>query len=180
MVRNSVCALMFFGFANSLLAQEVSSTDLSRYEIFDESGGPVTLQELEAMEDSYQALVAEGNCEDAIPKIVEFSESANRLSNLIRRGSEPYYDARRDDQEKIARNRSLIELLVAAENTFNAVLKQRNVAWVEEAKCLLEQGEREAAITRLFRALDYITTDEAELWKEARNLLWAEVGFKPQ
>ena len=66
---------------------------------------------------------------------------------------------------------------------------------MEEAKCLLAEGEREAAILRLYRALDYISADiEAKaardgegwdsttnpLWAEARRLLWAEVGFEPE
>ena len=109
--------------------------------------------------------------------IIEFYKNANHVSNLIRRGNEPYYDASRDDKESIAQNRSLLNDLIAAENTFNNLIKQRNRAWVEEAKCLLATGEKQAAVTRLYRALDYISGDEAELWKEARTLLWAEVGF---
>lgn len=71
----------------------------------------------------------------------------------------------------------LLNELIAAENTFNNLIKQRNRAWVEEAKCLLSTGEKREAVTRLYRALDYISGDEQQLWEEARTLLWAEVGF---
>ena len=98
----------------------------------------------------------------------------------MRRGNEPFYDATRDDRESVGRNRDLLNTLIAAENASNNLIKQRNVAWVEEAKCLLQVGDNEAAIHRLYRALDYIGTDHDEqaLWKEARDLLWKEVGFR--
>ena len=163
--------------ANTAVAQEVSATDLSRYELFEEGETIKTLTDLQSMEDAYKALVADGNCDAALPAIIEFYEAANHVSNLIRRGNEPYYDARRDDQETIARDRSLLNNLISAENTFNNLIKQRNRAWVEEAKCLLSTGEKQEAVTRLYRALDYISGDERQLWKEARTLLWAEVGF---
>lgn len=163
--------------SSSSFGQEVSTTDLSRYEIFEEGETIKSLTELQEMEDGYKALVAEGNCSAAIPVIIEFYEAANHVSNLIRRGNEPYYDARRDDQEALARDRDLLNELITAENTFNNLIKQRNEAWVEEAKCLLASGDKQAAVTRLYRALDYISGDERILWQEARSLLWAEVGF---
>lgn len=92
--------------ANAAMAQEDGATDLSRYELFEEGETIKTLTDLQDMEDAYKALVADGNCEAALPAIIEFYETANHVSNLIRRGNEPYYDARRDDQEAIARNRS--------------------------------------------------------------------------
>lgn len=166
--------------AHSVYGQDESATDLSRYELLEEGESIKTLTDLQAMEDDYKALVSDGNCEAAIPTIVEFYEAANHVSNLIRRGNEPYYDAMRDDREKLSRDRPLLAELIAAENTFNNLIKQRNRAWVEEAKCLLEKGDNRAAVTRLYRALDYISGDERDLWEEARTLLWAEVGFTVQ
>jgi|GEM_PF-361735 hypothetical protein len=162
---------------STAMGQEVSATDLSRYELFEEGETIKSLTDLQDMEDAYKALVANGDCDAALPAIIEFYEAANHVSNLIRRGNEPYYDATRDDRESIARNRSVLNELVAAENTFNNLIKQRNRAWVEEAKCLLITGEKQEAVTRLYRALDYISGDERDLWEEARTLLWAEVGF---
>jgi tetratricopeptide (TPR) repeat protein len=137
--------------------------------------------DVEVLEDTYRELVEANDCIAAIPAIVEFSEAANLASNLLRQGLEPFYDASRDARDSITRNRTLLNELVAAERMFNELLKQRNRAWVEEAKCLLEIGDREDAITRLYRALEFIDADsERGLWEEARRLLWAEVGYSPQ
>lgn len=168
--------LLFSTTANS---QETDLTDLTRYEIFGEGQETLSLAEIETLEEAYLSLVAAGDCANATPAIVEFHEAANLASNLIRRGNEPYYDARRDDQENVARSPRLLDELVAAERTFNNLIRQRNIAWVEEAKCFLALGQRQEGITRLFRALDYISVDERDLWQEARQLLWAEVGFQP-
>ncbi|MBM1558700.1 hypothetical protein JQV19_18935 [Sulfitobacter mediterraneus] len=161
-------------------AQETDKTDLSRYQIFEDDERAVTLSELQKMEDKYVAAIAEQDCNAALPSISEFSVAANRLSNLIRRGNEPFYDATRDDRQTLGRDQALLNELIAAENTTNQLIKQRNRAWVEEAKCLLEEGNSQAAITRLYRALDYIDSDERELWEEARKLLWEQVGYSPE
>jgi len=171
--------MVVFALTTSVVAQESDLTDLTRYEVIAEGEQARSLADIEALEDTYQELVAAGDCDAAIPAIVEFYEAANLASNLIRRGNEPYYSARRDGQDSVASNRVLLGELIAAERVFNTLLRQRNRAWVEEAKCLLENGDREEAVTRLFRALDYISVDERELWEEARRLLWAEVGFQP-
>lgn len=159
-------------------AQQTDETDLSRYEIFEKGEDALTLNEIQMMEDRYLADIEAGNCVDGLPKIVEFYNAANKTSNLIRRGNEPYYDARRDDQKKVAADRGLLNELVAAERAFNSLIRQRNKAWVEEAKCLIATGEKNEAVIRLYRALDYISVDERELWAQARTLLWDQVGFK--
>ena len=163
--------------ASPLIAQVEDATDLSRYEIFEEGQNIETLASLEEKENQYLSAVAEDGCEVALPLIIDFATSANRLSNLIRRGIEPYYDARRDDQDQMARNRSLLQTLASAENVSNSLIRQRNKAWVEEAKCLIALGDDEEATNRLYRALDYISHDETELWEEARELIWEQVGF---
>jgi len=161
-------------------AQEGSETDLSRYQIFEEGEQSITLKQLEQMEDAYRSLVDAGDCANALPKIVEFADGANKLANILRQGNEPYYDARSDDQETIARRRALLNQLIKAESASNNLIEQRNEAWVEEAKCLLDQGSQDEAITRLYRALDYIDHDNYDLWEEARMLLWAQVEFDPE
>lgn len=136
-----------------------------------------TLTELQSLEDTYKILVANGNCAADIPTIIEFYEAVNHVSNLIRRGNEPYYGAGRDYKEDIAQNRSLLNELIAAENTLKNLIRQKNRAWVQEARCLLNEGENQEAITRLYRALDYISGDKSALWEEAQTLLWAKMGF---
>ncbi|MBC6437382.1 MAG: hypothetical protein GDA52_04420 [Rhodobacteraceae bacterium] len=187
--------------SHNAMAQDMDATDLTNYEFFEDGETIKTLAQLQDMKGAYEALVADGNCRAAIPAIIAFYEAANQVSNLIRRGNEPYYDASRDDRERITifsrvpesapEAHNLANELRAAEGAFNSLLRQRNRAWVEEAKCLLNEGEREAAILRLYRALDYISVDVGitttggdittnPLWAEARRLLWAEVGFEPE
>jgi tetratricopeptide (TPR) repeat protein len=155
------------------------ATSLSRYAVIDEDEGLKTVQELMEMEASWRQMLADGNCEAALPLLVEFADSANVTSNIIRQGLEPFYDADRDVREEIAQyRRVLVDELVAAERSFNQFLRMRNAAWVEEAKCLLEEGRNSEAVTRLYRALDSISADmERVLWEEARNLIWEQVGY---
>lgn len=170
-------ALIFCTFGGAASSQVAEVTDISRYEIFDEGEIIVTLSNLQEMEDSYTSVLETDGCVSALPEIVMFSDAANLASNLIRRGVKPFYDARRDDQNKVMRNVALRNDILSAENTSNKLIHRRNRAWIEEAKCLFEVGDDQGAMTRLYRALDYIGTDEAELWEEARTLLWSKVGF---
>jgi uncharacterized protein YbaP (TraB family) len=154
------------------------ATSLSRYAVIDEGESLKTVQELTEMEASWRQMLADGNCDAALPLLVEFADSANVTSNIIRQGLEPFYDADRDDRDAMARQKALLDRLIAAERTFNQLLRMRNAAWVEEAKCLLEEGRSSQAITRLYRALDYISADsERALWEEARDLIWEQVGY---
>jgi hypothetical protein len=74
-------------------------------------------------------------------------------------------------------DQGLFAELVVAEDVSNNLIRQRNEAWVEEARCLLELGRTTEGVIRLYRALDYIDIDERELWEEARHLLWGQIGF---
>lgn len=162
------------GLAN---AQENDETALSHYEIFTDEIEIVPLSELETLEDRYTKLLDGEGCENALPLIVKFSESSNKTANITRQGNKPLYAASREKSERVSRNRSLLNELIRAEDTFNDLIRRRNKAWVEEAKCLLELGEKQAAINRLYRALDYIDVTDSSLWSEARFLLWNEIGF---
>lgn len=154
------------------------ATSLSRYAVVDEGESLKTVQEIMEMEASWRQMLADDNCDAALPLLVEFADSSNVTSNIIRQGLEPFYDADRDVRDAIVRNRVLLDELVAAEITFNQLLRMRNAAWVEEAKCLLAEGRNAQAVTRLFRALDYISADtEGALWREVRNLIWEQVGY---
>ncbi|GGB00396.1 hypothetical protein [Allosediminivita pacifica] len=114
MKKRLLAALFLLISANAAVAQELGDTDRSRYELFEEGETVTTLADLEKMEDAYMVLVGDGKCEAALPEMVEFYEAANHVSNLIRRGNEPYYDAGRDDREIVARNRSLLNELISA------------------------------------------------------------------
>ncbi len=51
-----LAAVVLLAIANTVSAQEVSATDLSRYELFEEGETIITLTELQDMEDVYIAL----------------------------------------------------------------------------------------------------------------------------
>ena len=160
-------------------AQESDATDLSRYQVAAEEDKILTLAELEATEDIAREFFASGDCNIALPAIVEFSESANMLANIIRRGVKPFYDASRDEKDTIQLNSTRLSILASAESASNNLLRKRNEFWVMEAKCLLQEGRRNEAIPRLRRALDYIDgVKEVDLWDEARDLLWSTIGYE--
>jgi hypothetical protein len=50
------------------------ATSLSRYAVIDEDEGLKTVQELMEMEASWRQMLADGNCEAALPLLVEFAE----------------------------------------------------------------------------------------------------------
>lgn len=158
--------------------EATDATSLSRYAVVEEGEALKTVQELIEMEASWRQMLAQGNCDAALPLLVEFADSANVTSNIIRQGLIPFYDAGRDDRNKLTGDRLLIAKLEKAEKTFNQFLRMRNAAWVEEAKCLLEIGETSQAVPRLYRALDYIdAVSERALWEEAGTLIWEQVGY---
>lgn len=151
--------------------------DLSQYDLVEDESNIMSLASIEEMRLGYIAMIEAGNCIEAIDTAAEFAEAANIASNIIRQGLEPYYDARRDDQERVARNASLLNELVAAERRFNGLIEQRNRAWLDEAKCLIEEERTRDARLRLFRLLDLISVDEGQVWAEARQLLWEQVDY---
>ena len=177
-----LCASM--AFSTEVMAQSDDAmndgTALSRYAIVQEDKMPSTASELEEMEATWRELLEQGNCTAALPLLADFADSANLTANIISQGIEPLYDASRDDSDYLMRNdRALVDNLVEAERFSNSLLRMRNTAWVEEAKCLISEGEHREAVNRLYRALDYIDArDEKVLWEEARTLLWEQVGYE--
>ncbi len=162
-------------------AQERDEVDLSRYQVVEEGERIRLLSEVNRLEDNYKELIVAGDCNAALPTIATYYEAANVTANILRQGLEPFYDASRDDRGSVSTDRQLIKELAAAEDLANDLIRRRNAAWVDEAKCLLVIGDRSAAVTRLFRALDFIGTgnEHRNLWNEARRLLWAEIGYNP-
>lgn len=181
MARSFFLVTLFILTGNFSLAQAISEdegTDLSRYQVVGETETQVTLQDLDRREGPIREMIASANCAEALPLIVEFAEDANVLANIIRQSLEPFYSARNDDQESISRGDPGFQSLVNAERTSNGLLRLRNEFWVIEAKCLIEQNQSSAAVNRLFRALDFIDgIQERQLWLEARELLWEQVGY---
>jgi hypothetical protein len=177
-----IVCLTFLG--NVVGAQETPENqsdpmDLTKFEEMVATTDFVTLTQVEELETQAQAAYRSGDCEAALPLLKDYYTKANSLSNLIRQGSEPFYGASYDEREKVNLGADL-QKLVAAENTFNKLLRQRNLAWVMEADCQLQTGDREAGIASLYRALDYISLDESDTWEKARTLLWKQVEYLPK
>ena len=159
-------------------AQSEDETDLSRYTVVEEGDKPTTLTQLDDMQAGYRNLLMSKGCSTALPDIVEFAQEVNKTANLIQQGSEPFYDASRDDRSDLmSRDRKLFERLLNAERAANSLKMRRNEAWVDEAKCNLETSRTGLAVSQLFRALDFIDVQQRELWEEALKLLWGQVGF---
>lgn len=173
----SVLATQNGSFAQESGLQSITDTDLSGYQVFNDDEDVVSLKDLEQLEASARTKFDAQDCEAALPEIIDFSEDANRLSNIIRQGIEPFYSASRDDQEVIGRNAKFDDM-ISAEATANKLLEKRNEFWVMEAECLFANGDKIGAVNRLYRALEYIDgRKETALWERARTQLWNAVGF---
>lgn len=169
---------------NSLAAQTQTTlsdeTALDRYAILETDEGVKTVQEIQDMESVWRQLILNGNCSEALPLLVDFSENANVTANVLRQGIEPYYDADRDTRERFSNlYRDILGELQRAERISNQIIRMRNTAWVEEARCLIAEGSQAEAVNRLYRALDYIhPVNEVRLWNDAREMLWEQVGHQ--
>lgn len=164
-----------------LFTGTASSQDMSMSDLFSDGAWIPTVQELASLEQQSRETLENDGCASAIPMFVQVSQGANTLANIVRQALEPFYDADRDAREAIGRGRALysFDALVQAEQDSNDLLATRNEFWVLEAECLAELGERDAAIERLFEALERIDAlSETEMWRRARMLLWELVGYQ--
>ena len=157
---------------------ELDPLDLSRFQVVKPGEEFPTVEKVASLEKEANDLFSSGDCETALPKIISYYSAANQLSNVIRRGVQPYYDASYDDKENADFSRDINEL-AAAETASNSLVKKRNIAWVMEAECLVKLGRQDEALASLFRALDYISVDgdERVLWRKARKMLWDLVAY---
>jgi len=164
----------------SLFASDEDETSLSRYKVVDEDEKLPTLAAFQKLEDETRLLFSKDSCEELSLQAGKVADTANRLSNIIRQGLEPFYDANRDDQKIIpTRMGTDFQELIDAETTANNLLLIRNEFWIKEAICLIELGQRDQGINKLFRALDFVDPlKQADLWKEARETIWSAVGYK--
>lgn len=161
-------------FSFPVVAQSIGE-DVSKYDELRRGGGVLTVDEAYAAEAAYMEALVENGCQNAVGRVGEFARAANATSNVIRQALQPFYSARRDDQNSIG---SLISSLADAEEVANSLTAARNRAWVAEAECLYELGRHGDALAKVFQALDYISISERETWERARNLVWTMAGFQ--
>lgn len=154
--------------------------DLSQYETMIEDSGFPTIAQVDDLERLANDQFKSGDCEAAIPVIIDFYTKANSLGNVIKQGLEPFYSAGYKEREDTDLNGVIVQL-AAAEAEFGKLVRKRNAAWVMEAECLINIGQKDEGIVRLFRALEFMTIDaeDRELWQKARTLLWEQVGYAP-
>ena len=173
---------LFLSFAPVMaVAQDVAenedATELSRYYVVESGEELPTLKEVASMRERYLSALDSSGCENALPLITDFHKKANLVANIIRRGNEPFYDASRDERDAVMRKPQLRDELISAENAFNALLRDRNEAWVKEAECMIETGNERDGVAGLMRALNFISPGETEVWESARELLWGQVDY---
>lgn len=175
-----VAAFSMALFCTAQVSAQEDETDLSRYKIVDEEKSFPTIIEFKRMEDEARALYKKKDCEQFIPLASEAASVGNKLANIVRQGLEPFYDANRDDQKIIPRKLGAdFDKLAEAETAGNNLVLIRNEFWVMEAVCLIETGQRDQGINKLYRALDYVDPlKQTALWKEAREAIWASIAYK--
>lgn len=169
------------GFAFVLWTFPGFSQETALGELIQSGENTPTVSEITELEQQARSTLESEGCLAASSLLVSVSSGANVMANVLRQGLEPFYDADRDTREHITRNREAYSFdeLLEAERVSNQYIRLRNEFLVLEAECLAEVGERQAAIERLYEALNLIgaTRVERDVWVRARELLWELVGY---
>ncbi|ESP95043.1 hypothetical protein [Pseudoalteromonas luteoviolacea] len=132
--------------------------------------GLITQPEVDALEEKAKNLFSSGNCDKAIPVLIEYSKKANWLANMISATLDPYYGARYDDKKKFPYSK--LKPLIPLETLANEYKQKRNIAFAMQGECLMKVGDNEKAIPLLLKALDLFGIENEVWWKRTReNLL---------
>ncbi|EOX3413601.1 hypothetical protein ACPFUN_003653, partial [Vibrio cholerae] len=131
--------------------------------------GVITKADVDKLEEYSTKLFNEGNCQEAIPVLVEYSKKANWLANMISSTLEPYYGASYDDRKSFPFEK--LKPLIPLEKMSNEYKSKRNIAFAMQGECLIKMGNKEAAIPVLLKTLDLLSLDNEVWWKRTRNNL---------
>jgi hypothetical protein len=134
-----------------------------------------TVSTVAALEKQARDLYDSGNCKAAVDALDQFGNEANRLSNLIARGLQPFYAASYDKRQEFSG--AAVQRLVPLEKLGNDYKAKRNQAIVEEAECLVKLNNKEKAAAMYYQALGLIDVKDAVLWDRARTGLYALLGI---
>ena len=134
--------------------------------------GIPTLSKVQALEQKATDLYKSQNWKAAAEANAEFAKGANWLANIISSGLKPYYGASYDDKKNF---RSDLSSLVALERQSNELRRKRNRAFVIQAECLINAGDRTGGFGLLLHALELIDINDKEYWSKARNMLYEMV-----
>jgi len=144
------------------------------------SEGLPTADNVQDVKEKAVAAFDSGNCEQAIPLLDAMATQSNALANLMSQTLNPFYDGGFDERENF--NISSVDELIANETLNNALLVDRNSAWVMLGECELKNGNEDRALGYFSKALDYISLDTKELdsWKRAANGIMQISGVSNQ
>lgn len=131
--------------------------------------GVITKPEVDALESKAKELFNSGNCDAAIPVLIEYSKKSNWLANMIAATLEPFYGADYDDRESYPSSK--LNPLIPLESMANEYKKKRNIAFAMQGECMIKVGDKKGAIPVLIKSLDLIDIDNDVWWERTRNNL---------
>ncbi len=130
-----------------------------------------TTDELEIIEREFVTQADYDNLGDLTCDNAElYADVSNRLANSYSQILEPFYSTY-GDAKKEARAKALTLDIGQYEGKSNDLKKERNRAWVKQAECLYENGEKSKALDVVYHALEYISHKQLELWMRAKVLM---------
>lgn len=162
-------AITSFGAVAQEEMKDVDPFDLSASASKVEELGVITQPEVDSLEDRAKELFNSGNCEEAIPVLVEYTKKSNWLANMIAASLDPYYGASYDDRKGYSYEK--LKPLIPLESLANDYKRKRNIAFAMQGECLIKTGDNKGAIPVLLKALDLIDIDNDVWWERTRNNL---------
>lgn len=166
-------------FAQTPPAQTSPSTnpnDLSRYQDIARGQNLPSIQAVANTKARAEALLAQGNCAQALPVLEAWATQANWLSNLLAAGLEPFYRAPSDERRAVPRAR--LDQLIPVENAANNYRADRNRAMIARADCLVRLNRPNEAAAVYARALDLIPASDTAAWDQALKGLYTLIGVR--
>lgn len=165
---------------SSSLAQQTDAlanpTDISGYADLIKQGQLPTPKTVEAAKTRATALFDAKNCSEAMPALDNWATQANWLANLLKAGLEPYYNAASSDRKTVSG--AFLSELAAFEGKSNLYKRERNLANVMKAECMVLNNQKVEAAALLARTLDYIDIEDRTLWDRARKDLFALIEIQ--
>lgn len=166
--------------ASAALAQTNSTAESNPLDVskFKDIAGGSTLPNpgsVAALKASAESLVGGGKCQEALPVLEKWATEANWIANLTAAGLEPFYSATSSKRNSVAS--ATISVLARYEESANNYKKERNLATVMRAECLVKLNKANEAAAVYARALDLIDSEETVLWSRATKGLYKLIGL---
>lgn len=127
--------------------------------------GVITQPEVDALGEKAKELFSTGDCQAAIPVLVEYSKKSDWLASLLSATSGLAYD----DRE--ASSFDYLNPAIPLESLSDDYINQRNIAFAMQGECLVKTGDHKGAIPVLLQSLDLIDMHNDSWWERTRNNL---------